>query len=413
MEQENFGLRNIPGAVPEPDELIGRDHLIDVLWDQLAGNNLLLIAPRRFGKTGVMRHVLKKPRPGYHVVYIEVEAISTPESFAAELIAALLANDKVRSILSNIKKLPLEIVNFVTNRVEEVDVEGVKIKLKQALGDSWQTTTRKLLLEMEKTTETPIFIIDEFPQFIDNISRSQGEDQAKSFLSWFRSLRMRQKDELRRFRFILGGSTGIDVILRRLRASDKLNDCFRLPVEPVSRKDGERIIEGLAQRYELDFTEEAIESFFELIGTPVPYFIHLFVSQIILDPTMKGKPLTPQDLQKVYRLRVVGPSCRSYFDYFRQRLERYGVPGERAAIAVLREIAEAPKGRISDSALYEIYRKARKKGASDVEFREIMADLECDWYVSLDTATNEYFFLIQIMKAWWNRFYGTLKGTRK
>ena len=103
MEHENTGLWNIPGGVPEPDELIGRDHLIDVLWNLLTGNNLLLIAPRRFGKTGVMRHILKKPRPGYHVVYMEVEDVSTPENFAAELIATLLENDKIRKFFSGLK----------------------------------------------------------------------------------------------------------------------------------------------------------------------------------------------------------------------------------------------------------------------------------------------------------------------
>ena len=51
--------------------------------------------------------------------------------------------------------------------------------------------------------------------------------------------------------------------------------------------------------------------------------------------------------------------------------------------------------------------------ASELEYREIMADLECDWYVSLDTATNEYYFLLDIMRAWWQRFYPALKPKRK
>ena len=119
------------------------------------------------------------------------------------------------------------------------------------------------------------------------------------------------------------------------------------------------------------------------------------------------------DVEAVYHKRVIGPSCRGYFDYYRQRLKRYGKPGERAAIAALREIAGARTGRVSDSALYAVYRKARKKGASDIEFLEIMADLECDWYVSLDTATNEYFFFLHIMKAWWSRFYRTVAAKRR
>ena len=223
---------------------------------------------------------------------------------------------------------------------------------------------------------------------------------------------MRQKDELRRFRFIIGGSTGIDIILRRLQAPDKLNDFCRLPVEPLNREGGEVLLLRLAETYDLNFPKEAIEWLFELIGPPVPYFIHLFVSQIILNPDMGGRPLTPEDVKEVYQKRVLGPGCRHYFEPYRARLRRYGASGEQAAIAILRAVAEAPGGRVSEGVLYDVYRKARRRGASDVEFREIMADLECDWYVSLDTATNEYFFLMDIMKDWWKRFYRSL-GTKK
>ena len=64
--------RNIGGNVPEPDELYGREEFIAHLWRQIKGNNILLLAPRRFGKTGIMRHVLMRPLPGYLPVYLEL-----------------------------------------------------------------------------------------------------------------------------------------------------------------------------------------------------------------------------------------------------------------------------------------------------------------------------------------------------
>jgi hypothetical protein len=287
---------------------------------------------------------------------------------------------------------------------------------------------------MEKVKINIVFIIDEFPQLVSNIFSSRGEEAAKSFLAWFRSIRMRQKNELRRFRYIVGGSTGIDIILRRLQASDKLNDFFRLPVEPLKRADAERIIHGLAEEYDLDFSSEAIDMIiihglaeeydldfsseaidmiFELIGPPVPYFIHLLVSQIMLETDLTGKALSPEDVKNVYHKRLLGPTCRSYFEFYRQRLKNYGGPAERAAVAVLQKIAATPTGRVAESQLFETYKKTRKKGRSDMEFREIMADLECDWYISLDTKTNEYFFLMEIMKAWWNRFYRSIYKPKK
>ena len=373
-----MNLRNLPGGVPEPGELVGRGHLIDVLWNQLAGNNILLVAPRRFGKTGVMRHVLKLPREGYLPVYIDAEDFSEAEMFAVEMVRVLLEQDRFRSLIVGAKGLPKKLVEFVTGHVEEFGVEEFRIKLKQEVGESWDGITKRLVLEMEKADEAVVFIIDEFPQLVDNIARTQGDEAARSFLAWFRSLRMRQKDELRRFRFVIAGSTGIDIILRRLQAPDKLNDFCRLPVEPLTREQGEIVIQGLAGTYGLAFSKEAVDALFELVGPPVPYFIHLFMSQIILNPKLKSRCLTPEDMREVYDQRVLGPGCRHYFEPYRERLIRYGATGKQAAIAILREVANASDGRASESVLYDVYRKARRKGASDVEFREIMADRDCN-----------------------------------
>lgn len=405
-------LRNLPGGVPDPEDLVGRDHLLDVLWQQLERSNVLLVAPRRFGKTGVMRHVLKRPRDGWLPVYLDVENTNSPDEFAAELLHALLEHDNLRKLMTTLKRLPTRFLDFVSERIDEIDVEGFKVKLKEALGDSWTTVAKALVLQMEKADDRIVFILDEFPQLVENVTSHGDEEGAKSFLKWFRSLRMRQKDELRRFRFVLAGSTGVDIILRRLGVSDKLNDFFRLPVEPLSRSHAEQLLRGVADGCTLKFTPAAADKLLDLIGPPVPYFIHLFVSQILIEERLKGKSLTPEDVEDVYTRRVLGPSCRGYFEYYRQRLERYGKTGRPAAIAILKAVAEAPGERVSDSVLYEVYRKTRKKGASELQYREIMADLECDWYVVLDTRTNEYYFLVDVMKDWWKRFYRSVGPVR-
>jgi len=66
-----MGIRNIVGNVPEPDELYGRSELINRLWSQIEADNVLLLAPRRFGKTGVMNHVLERPRPNWLPIYLD------------------------------------------------------------------------------------------------------------------------------------------------------------------------------------------------------------------------------------------------------------------------------------------------------------------------------------------------------
>jgi AAA+ ATPase superfamily predicted ATPase len=198
--------RIIAGGVPEPEELYGRKNAINYIWEQLDGNNVSLVAPRRFGKTGVMNHLLRRPRSGYLPVYLEVEELHDPERFAAALVASLLEQSKLRTVISGIKNLPETVLNFISSRIQNIKTFELEIELRDLVKNSWDTVTRTLILEMEKADETILFIIDEFPQFIENVARKHGDETARGFLQWFRSLRMRQKDLLRRYRFLVGGS---------------------------------------------------------------------------------------------------------------------------------------------------------------------------------------------------------------
>jgi hypothetical protein len=174
--------RILAGGVPEPDELFGREHTINYIWEQLRGNNVLLVAPRRFGKTGVMNHLLKRPRSNYLAVYLDAEDIHDPEVFCSTLIAALLENSKLRTVISGAKSLPKKVVDFISNRVGGIKTSGFEIGLREAVGADWASVTKALILEMEKGEETVLFIVDEFPQLVENISRKHDDDAARAFL---------------------------------------------------------------------------------------------------------------------------------------------------------------------------------------------------------------------------------------
>jgi hypothetical protein len=405
--------RILAGGIPDPDELFGREHVINYIWDQLAANNVMLVAPRRFGKTGVMNHLLKRTRTGYLAVYLDVEDIHDPEDLCTHLIAALLEHGSLRTLICGAKGLPQKLTDFVARHVHTIKIEGAEVELREAVGESWSSIARALIVEMEKAEDTVLFILDEFPQLVENIARKHKDDKAREFLQWFRALRMKQKDVLRRYRFVLAGSTSIDMTLRRLEAPDKLNDFCRIPIEALAPEHAEALLDSLATACGLRFSAEGRAALFELVSPPVPYFLHLFVSQVRAEEKLKDKELGAAEVRDVYQRRVLGPTCRAYFDYYRQRLARYGAPGHRAALAILQEVAHAPACRVSNSALYGVYRKARVRGASNFEFDEIMADLESDWYLLLDPRTNEYSFLLNVMRDWWKRFYRTLDARNK
>ena len=396
-------IRNLVGQIPEPDELYGRADFIDYLWKLLEGNNVLLLAPRRFGKSGVMRHILLKPRANFLPLSFELEDVDSPEEFVWRVTRELLAHDHVRNLLSHATKLPASLMGWVKKNFDQAEFEGAKIKFKSEIREDWREAARRMLIELEKADETIIFLFDELPAMLDRIIEKHGDSSARDFLAWFRTVRLEQKDVLRRHRFMVAGSVGIDQILRKLGATDKLVDFARVTIEPLDNPTAEDLAQALALSYSIGWSSPLSIKLSELIGAPVPYFIHIFFSQLGQMPLNQRTTLTVPELERVYRERVLGPTCRHYFDHYSSRLKRYGKTGEKAALSILRAVAG--QQRISRPALYDIYEKARGRGASDQQFDELMADLEYDWYLRLDPDTNEFYFRLKVMQDWWRRWY--------
>ena len=69
IRKESPTARNVVGPPVRDDDLFGRDDFINLLWDKLHSTNVLLAAPRRFGKTSVMYHLLDHPREGCKIIH--------------------------------------------------------------------------------------------------------------------------------------------------------------------------------------------------------------------------------------------------------------------------------------------------------------------------------------------------------
>ena len=115
--------RSLIGQIPDPDELYGREEFIDHLWQLIDRNNILLLAPRRFGKSGVMRHVLMRPRPNYLPLSFELEDVDSLEEFVWRVTRELLKHDTLQSLLSKAKRLPKAFAGWVKANFDEAEFE--------------------------------------------------------------------------------------------------------------------------------------------------------------------------------------------------------------------------------------------------------------------------------------------------
>ena len=74
-------VSNLVGPVARGENCFGRDDLVNLLGNRLRNGNVLLAAPRRFGKTSVMYRLIDAPRPGYRVIHGDLEHMAEPADF--------------------------------------------------------------------------------------------------------------------------------------------------------------------------------------------------------------------------------------------------------------------------------------------------------------------------------------------
>jgi hypothetical protein len=110
-------------------------------------------------------------------------------------------------------------------------------------------------------------------------------------------------------------------------------------------------------------------------------------------------------VEQIYRDKVLGVDCKTYFDHYYGRLRDYYRPQEEKAIKrILRELALV--GTLTRDASYQFYRLHTGAGADIEEFNRLMTDLENDFYIRFNTTMSAYQFASKLLRDWWLRHYG-------
>ena len=216
-------VRNVTGAPVVGDDLYGREDEIERLWEALARReSLLMLAPRRVGKTSLMRELQRDPRPTWDVVYINVEDARGAADLFARVIAALAQDSRYRNWLEA-GRLPQALRSAWTSLTH---VKALGVELKRAVGQDWASTADYLEKRLERLPEERrlLIIIDELPILVSRMLRSEGGHEDAALLLG-RLRRWRQTPALRdKVQALIGGSIGLEGVLRRARLSASIND---------------------------------------------------------------------------------------------------------------------------------------------------------------------------------------------
>lgn len=117
------------GSSLAPEDLWFREEFIELLWEILRTEHVLLTAPRRTGKTSVMDHLAARPNGGYSAISVFVQDLDHPGDFLLTLLDAFQA--KHPQLFRQIFKASSSWIGTVLERVEGVEVAGFKVALRE------------------------------------------------------------------------------------------------------------------------------------------------------------------------------------------------------------------------------------------------------------------------------------------
>lgn len=385
-----FSMKANPGGQIDLKSVIGRDRLIQNIWEIVQQQSLVITAERRIGKTTVMKKMATEPQEGWLPVYQDLENCHSATDFS------MAVYRQVHQFLSGKGKL--------TRRSKELfgalggtELGGV-FKLPEKTTAPWKEVLTKaiedLMHENDEGTKL-LFLWDELPFMLMNIRNGEGEQVAMQVLDHLRWLRQTHSG----LRMVITGSIGLHHVLTSLKemsyANAPVNDMATVDVPPLAAEDaahlagllilGEGLKSPAAAETAADIAREA-DCF--------AFYIH----HIIRGLKLLEWDANPENVAKVVSSHLIDANDPWQLIHYRERLSTYYPTDEKAVALILDELA-AEKDKATVAELL-----AMLKGASQFDNREqllrLLTLMERDHYLKRDEA-GAYHFRFPLIRRWW------------
>jgi hypothetical protein len=132
------------GSVARGVDFLGRDEELATLQKFLAqGQHVLLVAPRRYGKTSLLYRLSETGGQQFNLVFLDVEKFRSPEALAAGLVAQSTGRR-------------------FTEALRKVRAQG------------WQAALREAMATLAANSRPLVLILDELVFLLDNIGGADG-----------------------------------------------------------------------------------------------------------------------------------------------------------------------------------------------------------------------------------------------
>jgi uncharacterized protein len=384
---------------------------IELLED---GAHVLLVAPRRVGKTSLMREVARRIEGRFTCLFTDLQKAQTPGDAMAELAFATRPH---QSLFARTR----EAFKNTLSNVESLGNDELMIKLRDGFSSSWQARAKRLLDDLALDEKPVVMFMDELPILVNRILR--GTDgrktperirEADMFMSFIRSQSAEHQGKLR---FVVSGSIGLQPILRAAGLSATVNIFTPFMLDPWDSYTAIGCIEALANDSNVKLQDGVPQKIVSLLGSCVPHHVQMFFMHLYTDACRNGlKPsITEEDVERVFQKSMLSNRGHTELSHFEERLSAVLSQDELPlALDLLTEAAVS--GKLTDDAIAILAEDAMEPPPRAMGFlpstptttmtreqrdrvRNLLDIFEHDGYLRREG--DAFVFVSRLVREWW------------
>jgi hypothetical protein len=387
MENTNWiHPKTVTGTPAEGQTYLRRNYINEEFWREiLKGNHILFTAPRRVGKTSVMKDLVANPEKGYLCIYENVESDYTSRQFYKRLYHLII--NRIGTAQKS-KKLFEKWIKTIG--IEEISVEG-NIKFKEKTID-YKDELLLLIAKLPDLNQKVVLFLDEFPEVISAIRKKEGDDPAIEVLHTIREIRHNKK--FNHVTFVLAGSIGLEHVVESLDRIKLINDLHPVKIEPLNKAEATQLIRQITKGATINLKDEIIEALLSKLELLVPYFIQLMIEFCDVNLFKELRPqVEKKDIDSVF-LQIFKDNSK--LSDWESRLKPPYLNKEEYnfCVSLLSLIAQ-----ISVIPVQQIFNLAHKHKMTG-SYMNLLKMLLRDGYL-LEISEHKYRFASPLLQSWW------------
>ena len=403
MPSQPQKLRSVVGSPVQGDRFWGRTQELEQFIEFLdESDNIALVAPRRVGKTSLMREASSRIGDRYICLHLDLEASRAPADFFGELARVssdhLSASGKLRGIFDQL-----------IQGLSELRSEHLTLKIQEVFSTSWQQRGDRVFAALAGLEHPVVLFMDEVPIFIHRLLTNEAREiepagirRAEEFLLWLRAVAQRHSDRLR---IVVAGSIGLGPILHRAGLSATMNAYRNFELHPWDTPTSVGCLHALGAEYQIAFESGADLKIVETLGAGIPHHIQMFFDHVRQHlKKRRATAVFPDDVDCVYRERMLSSRGHRDLSHYEERLKLVIEPARLPLTLDL--LTEASLGALDWESAKKLARDHINATSDLNAVTDILDILQHDGYLRLHEGS--FRFESHFVRDWWkSRFGGT------